>query len=279
MTKEKQSLDPEMREEVQQLDLDPGGDDVELSMVIDLQRCTGCSSCNFACKNENNLQEGHAWSSRLIETKGKFPNVSWKYQPTLCNQCQDAPCAEGCPTSALYKGEGGITMHDHNQCIGCKYCIVNCPYDELHFHKEDPQPNWDSDEATIEGGTASPKALKEQLGIDDDAAPAPYNPNREVGEHEHPTRYRGIVEKCTFCAHRVTEGELPACVEACPSDSRIFGDLNDPDSKVNEILGQYGGEGLKEEKGTKPKVRYVREFNAGGYEPDKGSVDGQAMGD
>lgn len=161
-------------------------------------------------------------------------------------QCKDAPCAEGCPTSPLYKGEGGITMHDHEQCIGCKYCKINCPYDEIHFHKEDPHPRWDSDEAAIEDGTATPKEVIEETGRQ--VTPF-YNPNRDVGDHGHPTRYEGFVEQCTLCVHRFKEGELPSCVEACPCDARIFGDLNDPDSKVNEVLGMYDPEVRKAEAG------------------------------
>ncbi|MEM4781672.1 MAG: 4Fe-4S dicluster domain-containing protein [Halalkalicoccus sp.] len=145
---ESQTLDAQMRAELDETDL--GDEGVNLSMVIDLQRCTGCAACNIGCAQENNLQEGIAYSSRIITTEGEFPNVNYEYKPTLCNQCDDAPCASGCPTSALYKGEGGITMHNHEQCIGCKACIVNCPYDEIHFNTQDPHPAWESDEALIE---------------------------------------------------------------------------------------------------------------------------------
>lgn len=276
MTDAEQSLDPQMKAEVQQMDLDEGGDDeVDLGMVIDLQRCTGCAACNIGCAQENNLEEGQAWSSRIVETEGEFPNVSYEYKPTLCNQCADAPCAEGCPTAALYEGEGGITMHDPDKCIGCKYCIINCPYDELHLKKEDPHPEWDDDGAVIEDGTATPAEVKDRVGVDENA-PAYYNPNREVGEHEDPTRYKGIVEKCTFCVHRINEGELPRCVEECPCDARIFGDQNDPDSKVSEVLGRYNPDVLKEEQGTEPKVKYVRDYNGGSYERGKGE---SALGD
>ncbi len=265
---EAMSLDPEMKAELEATDLE--ADDVELSMVIDLQRCVGCEACNIGCKTENNLQEGVAYSSRLIRTEGEFPHVSYEYVPTLCNQCHDAPCADGCPTTALEKsGIGGITVQNPDQCIGCKYCMINCPYDEIFLNKEDPHPFWRDDEAVIEEGTATPAEVKAEVGVDEDAPPY-YNPNREVRDSEHPTRYKGIVEKCNFCVHRLQESELPACVEECPCDARIFGDLNDPDSKVNEVLGKYGSSVLKPEEGTEPKVKYVREYNGGGYERDKG---------
>ncbi len=260
-------LDAEMRTELEGTDLDEEG--VDLSMVIDLQRCTGCGACNIGCAQENNLQEGMAYSSRLIETNGEFPNVGYEYTPTLCNQCDDAPCASGCPTSALYEGEGGITMHDHEQCIGCKACLVNCPYDEIHLNEEDPHPEWERDGALIEGGTASPKEVKERAGVEADAPPH-YNPNREVDDNEHPTRYKGIVEKCNFCVHRLNESELPRCVEECPCEARIFGDENDPDSKVNEVLGKYDPDVLKPERGTEPSVKYVRDYSGGSYERGTG---------
>ncbi len=267
MTSEANTLDEQMHAELAETDLQDEG--VNLSMTIDLQRCTGCTACNIGCAQENNLQEGMAYSSQLVETSGQFPNVSYEYTPTLCNQCDDAPCATGCPTSALYKGEGGITMHDHEQCIGCKACMINCPYDEIYLNKEDPHPRWESDDALIEDGTATPKEVKERVGVDEDA-PAYYNPNRETGEHEHPTRYKGVVEKCNFCVHRLNEGELPRCVEECPCEARIFGDLNDPDSKVNEVLGKYNPDVLKEDQGTEPTVKYVRDYNGGSYEPGVG---------
>ena len=238
-------------------------------MVIDLQRCTGCTACNIACKNENNVQEGHAWSSRITTTEGTFPNVRYEYRPTLCNQCEDAPCASGCPTGSLYKGAGGITMHDPEKCIGCKYCMINCPYDEISFNEGDTHQFWEDEDAVIEDGTASPKEMAEE--VSGEKTPN-YNPNREVGEHESPTRYKGVVEKCNFCVHRVEEGELPACVEACPCDARIFGDLDDPDSKVSEVLSKFEPTVLKEEQGTEPKVKYVRDFNGGTYERDKGEI-------
>lgn len=261
------SLDPVMQSELERSDLED--DDVDLGMVIDLQRCVGCEACNIACKNENNLQEGVAYSSRITRTEGEFPNVSYEYVPTLCNQCRDAPCAKGCPTTALEKGEGGITVQNPDQCIGCKYCIINCPYDEISFNKQDPHPFWRSDEAALEDGGTSPAEVKDEVGVDEDAPPY-YNPNRETDDDEHPTRYKGIVEKCNFCIHRLRQDELPACVEECPADARIFGDLNDPESTVSEVLGKYGSEVLKPEEGTEPKVKYVREYNGGSYDRNKG---------
>ena len=238
--------------------------DVELGMVVDLQRCSGCTACNIACKNENNTQQGHAWSHHLTVTDGEFPDVSYEYVPTLCNQCRDAPCVEGCPRQgdALYYGEGGITMLDPDECIGCWQCVDNCPYGRAFANDEETHQFWRDDTAVIDGLTATPQGTVEQSGGDTIGT---YNPSRESGEHESPLRWEDVAEKCTFCVHRVEEGELPACVEACPSDARIFGDLNDEDSSVSEVLEEYDerivDEWYDDDFGTDPKVKYVREFD------------------
>jgi molybdopterin-containing oxidoreductase family iron-sulfur binding subunit len=241
----------------------------KLGMVIDLQRCVGCGACVIACKNENNVQGDVAWASRISRTVGEFPNVRYEYIPTLCNHCENAPCVKGCPTSAMYKGEGNITMHDPAKCIGCRYCIINCPYAVIHFNERETHHFWRDDEPLIEGTTTSAAEVTQQVG----GTVIPYyNPDRELHQSGTGLRRKGIVEKCTLCNHRVIRGELPYCVDACPTDARIFGDLNDPNSEVNQILGKYRPWRLKEDLGTEPKVYYVRSFNPGTYERTKGMV-------
>ena len=127
------------------------------AMVIDLQRCVGCGGCSIACRNENNVTEGIYWSNKITETVGTFPNVRYHYIPTLCNHCSNAPCVRGCPTRAMHKLANGITMHDPDKCIGCKYCEFNCPYGVIYFNWEKPHKFWRSEAAVIPGGTASPK--------------------------------------------------------------------------------------------------------------------------
>lgn len=236
-------------------------------MVIDLQQCTGCGGCIIACMNENNLPEGVRWSGKLTETLGRFPHVRYHYRPTLCNHCENAPCVRGCPTKALHKAEGGITMHDPNKCIGCRYCMVNCPYGVIHYNWRKPHAEYEDNTAVIPGGTATPAETVRRVGArgwpiqnpDPDATYASIRPT-------------GVVEKCTFCHHRVVNGQLPYCVEACPANARIFGDLDDPQSKVNQLLGMFRGERLREELGTRPRVYYIREFCPCVYEPGKGMV-------
>jgi len=225
------------------------------AMVIDLHRCVGCAGCDIACKSENNVPEGFAWSNHIQETQGTFPSVQYRYIPTLCNHCENAPCVANCPTNAMHKSEDGLTLHDADKCIGCMACQVACPYGAIYFNKDTPHPLFtEDDEAIIPGCTATGPETAERVG-----APIPYyNPDREL---TYPgIRPRGIVEKCTFCDHRLQNGELPACVVACPADARIFGDLNDPNSPPSRALARHRPSVLKEEQGTRPRVFYIREF-------------------
>lgn len=237
------------------------------AMVIDRQRCVGCGACSIACRNENNVSEGVYWSHKITETSGVFPNVRFHYIPTLCNHCTNAPCVRGCPTRAMYKIDNGITMHDPKKCIGCRYCMINCPYGVIYFNWKDSHEFWKDKEELLPGGTNSP--AEEVRAVNGRGTPY-YNP--QVNSTTPDIRPRGVVEKCTFCEHRVRAGSLPYCVEACPADARIFGDLNDPESMVNQLLGKYKPYRLKEALGTEPAVFYIRDFTAANYPKTKGAV-------
>lgn len=240
-----------------------------LAMVIDLQRCTGCGGCIIACKNENNLQDDVKWSNKISRTVGKFPNVRFEYFPTLCNHCENAPCIRVCPTMAMHKREGGVTVHNPDKCIGCKSCMAACPYGVIYFNKKNPHQFWKNESPLINGCTPSAKEVTEKVG---GKVLPNYNPSRENSKNGIGIGYKGIVEKCDFCYHRVKKGKLPNCVEACPANARIFGDLNDPNSEVSRILGKYRPLRLKEHIGTEPKVFYVRSFNPAKYESSKGKI-------
>jgi molybdopterin-containing oxidoreductase family iron-sulfur binding subunit len=114
-------------------------------------------------------------------------------------------------------------MMDWHRCIGCRYCIVACPYGSRSFNWTDPRP---------------------------------HIPNMTT---EYPTRMRGVVEKCTFCEERVAKGRLPACVEVCTNDEIVFGDLNDPESKVRHLLAERLAIRRKPDLGTHPEVYYIVE--------------------
>ena len=225
------------------------------SMVIDLHKCVGCAACDIACKAENNVPVDFHWSNHIVETSGVFPNTKFKYIPTLCNHCENAPCVTNCPTTAMYKNEDGLTLHNADKCIGCRLCQLSCPYGVIWFNKYEPHPDYTTaSDAAVPGATTTGKELAEMLDV-----PIPYyNPAR--AQTYEGVRPRGVVEKCTFCDHRVAVGEDPACVTACPADARIFGDLNDPESGPSKALEQYEPKVLLAEQGTKPHVFYIRDF-------------------
>jgi len=237
------------------------------AMVIDLQSCVGCGACSIACRNENNVPEGIYWSNKITETSGTFPDVRYHYIPTLCNHCENAPCVRGCPTQAMHKLDNGITMHDPKKCIGCKYCEFNCPYGVIYFNWRKPHPFWRDGTELIKGGTFSPAEMNREAG----GKVIPYY-NPERGETLAGIRPKGVVEKCTFCDHRIKKGLLPNCVEACPADARVFGDISDPNSEVSKLLGKFRPFRLREQLGTNPHVFYIRDFNPAHYQPTKGGV-------
>lgn len=231
-----------------------------LAMVIDLQKCTGCGACTVVCKNENNIQEGIFWANKISRTVGTFPNVRYDYLPTLCNHCEKAPCVKVCPTQAMHKDKNNnITLHNIDKCVGCRYCMIACPYKAISYNGEKPHKRWKTKEKLFQG-TTSPKELNEKVG--GEVIPY-YNPER--AETYAGIRPKNVVEKCTFCDHRVKKGEEPICVQRCPSKARIFGDLNDSQSKIVKLLGKYTPFRLKESLGTVPKVFYIRNYNPGKY--------------
>ncbi len=227
-------------------------------MVIDLHNCVGCGACDIACKTENNTPLGIDWSFHEIKTEGVFPHVRYEYIPKLCNHCEDAPCVAACPTGAMYINEAfGITEHDPDICIGCRACMVADPYNVIYFNEEQGHIEWGGTGTLVQGGTSSPKEIADAVG-----APIPYM-NAERGNNYAMIREKGIVEKCNFCSHITPFGHQPHCVVACPADARIFGDLDDPQSRISQTLRAHAHEVLLPEKGTKPKVFYIRSYGRG----------------
>ncbi len=240
-----------------------------IAMVIDLQRCTGCGGCIISCKSENNIQTGVTWAKKIAKTVGKFPNIRLDFIPTLCNHCEDAPCVRACPTGAMHKDDNNVTAHNPAICIGCKTCKAMCPYDVISINATETHRFWRSDKALIEGCTSSGREVAQK--VNGNVIPY-YNKDKEKVYRDAGLRHKGIPEKCTFCDHRMKDGKLPFCVESCPANARIVGDLNDPTSEVRQLLGKYRSWRLREHLGTEPKVFYIRSFNASGYRSTKGGV-------
>ncbi|WP_299787136.1 arsenate respiratory reductase iron-sulfur subunit ArrB [uncultured Shewanella sp.] len=228
---------------------------MKLGMVIDLQKCVGCGGCSLACKTENNTNDGIQWSHHIAKTEGTFPDVKYSYIPTLCNHCEDAPCVKVCPTDAMYKDKRGLTLQNNDECIGCKQCMEACPYGMISFNQAKPHRRWQDDSELVAKGTASPRLLLNRIG----AKTSPHE-NPERGDSYPVTRAVLTTEKCTFCDHRLDKGLNPACVDACPSNARVVGDIDDPQSKVSQLIKAHKPKQLKLEAGTGPKVFYIRSF-------------------
>lgn len=248
-------------------------------MVIDLHRCVGCGSCALACKNENNTQarangQSHNWADFIMKTEGVFPDTKYTQTPVLCNHCSKPACVEACPVTpkAMFKADDNTTLYNEERCIGCLACQAACPYssetlDEasnrgesysvISFNPfESPtQPEWRDTSVAIAGCTASGAEVAKVAGA------LPPDANMYQSGDYKPVRKAGVIEKCILCQHLTSVGELPACVTACPSSARIFGDMNDAKSEIAMAIAKHKTTRLKEEKGTEPNVYYIRSYN------------------
>ena len=195
-------------------------------MVIDLKRCIGCYGCQIACKAEHATPPGVLYAKVVKREIGKYPNARRISLPLLCMHCAHPPCVEVCPTGASIQRADGIVEVDSAKCVGCRYCMMACPYGARYFHAEE-------------------REYFPGLGL---------TPYEQCGYKNHPT---GVVEKCNFCRERLGNGTLPACVSNCPAKARIFGDLDDPSSEVSRLIRDRAGFQLNPELGTDPSVYYL----------------------
>src|SRR3990167_2463053 len=211
---------------------------VKFVFFLNLSKCNGNRRCVIACQKENNLDRSKAWITVLemenwgfdfeksdLHYTGIVPKDGKFYLPVQCLQCDNPPCVKVCPTEATWKEKDGIVVIDYDWCIGCRYCQAACPYEARKF-------NW-----------RTPEIPKDEI-----------NPNQSyLGNRIRP---RGTIEKCHFCSHRTRVGKYPACLEACPTGARKFGNILDPDSEVSKIFKTKTLFVLKEELNTIPQFFY-----------------------
>lgn len=238
-------------------------------MVIDLDKCTGCLACTTACAMENNRLPGENWQDVLFYTEGTYPSAQLKWFPRPCFHCEDPSCVHVCPTKATYKDpNGGFVLIDWNKCIGCKYCMIACPYGVRFYTDEKP---------VVGGPTGGPGPdIREVFPGDGKRS---WNPPwrapdaRDDWVHGVGIQPKGVVSKCTFCYHKVSKAPpgtpdldeddpalkeyVPACVRTCPPKARYFGDLDNPESRVSKLIADKRGVRLKDETGNKPQVYYL----------------------
>ena len=201
-------------------------------MVIDTKRCVGCNACTVACKMANNVPQDVFWTRALTDggdmmdtPAGEFPDISMRYITVSCQHCENPACAKVCPVGATYKDpETGVVRQDYDKCIGCRMCMSACPYTGVRsFNWEEPR----------------------------------YPMDFALGDADAPKHQKHVVEKCIFCYQRLARGETPACMDLCPARARHFGDLDDPNSEVSQLIKERSYEQLLPSEGTKPSVYYL----------------------
>ncbi|MFO0630060.1 MAG: 4Fe-4S dicluster domain-containing protein [Polyangiales bacterium] len=213
---------------------------VEFGYALNLSACIGCRRCEYACAQENNTSRApELHYIRVLEIpigtldviradttyEGQVPHEGKFYMPVQCHQCRNAPCVRACPVKATWQEPDGVIVVDYDWCIGCRYCEVACPYYARRFNMADP-------------------------------AMRPSEVNPDQGLLSNRAREKGVMEKCHFCLHRTRRGEYPACLEACPTGARKFGNLLDPNSEVRQVLATKRVYVFREDAGTLPRFYY-----------------------
>lgn len=205
---------------------------MQLGMVIDTVACIGCTTCAVACKQANNVPNGIMWN-RVVQDgglgrdtlAGNYPHAGFTNYPIACQHCADPACVKVCPVGATWKDpDTGIVHQDYDKCLGCRMCMAACPYTGVRSF------NWDEPQYYVDIVQGEPDAAVHQ---------------------------KHAVEKCVLCEGRVSRGLEPACVEVCPGRARFFGDLDDPDSEVSNLVATREHKQLLPEKGTNPSVYYL----------------------
>ncbi|NAZ12597.1 MAG: 4Fe-4S dicluster domain-containing protein [Desulfurococcales archaeon] len=242
-------------------------------MIIDLNKCTGCRTCMVACAMKNGLPPGIFWTTvewtpiaGVIQadrrSTGNYPYTPMTPVHNICNHCDNPPCVKVCPVGATYKREDGLVLIDYERCIGCRYCMSACPYGVRTFLWEDPEKTLE--DAIRRTRSSNPYKAGENKMAEPDYVYGDPVEYRDKGRLVHKSVLRlkrGIVTKCTWCVERIDKGLKPVCVEVCVGRARIFGDLDDPNSEVSQILSRKNAVRRLEHLGTEPRVYYIPKTN------------------
>jgi Fe-S-cluster-containing dehydrogenase component len=219
-------------------------------MVIDTRKCVGCHACTIGCVAENKLPPGVVYRPVVTEEFGTFPNVQIRFTPRPCMQCDNPPCVPVCPVNATWKRPDGVVVIDYDKCIGCRYCLTACPYGA----RTSDFGTYYTDEAAAGAPSGDHRPLQGPHAAWED------RPNHEYAKHWSRRGHQspaGNARKCHFCLHRLEKGQLPVCSTTCIARANYFGDANDPDSLVNELMVRHNVQTLLPHHGTKPRVFYI----------------------